>query len=78
MRIDHAYITDKTSMVHVAGLVCIHFVGCSTDLCLWPGGSKEGKSNICHEMVFYLIISKQLVVGLCMPFLFARFCFNMT
>ena len=64
MRIDHEYSTDKTSMVHVAGLVCIRFVGCSTDLCLLPGGCKGGKSNICHGMVFYLMISKQLLVGL--------------
>jgi len=60
MRIDYEYSTDKTSMVHVAGLVCIHFVGCSTDLCLLPGGCVGGKSNICLGMIFHLKISKQL------------------
>ena len=64
MRIDHEYSTNKTNMVHVAGLVCIRFVGCSTDLCLLPGGCMGRNSNICHWMIFYLMISKQLLVGL--------------
>jgi len=64
MRIDHEYSTDKTSMVHVAGLVCIRFVGCCADLCLLSGGCVGGKSIICHRMVFYLMISEQLLVGL--------------
>jgi len=60
MIIDHEYSTDKTSVVRVAGLVCIRFVGCSTDLYLLPGGGVGGKSNICHGMIFCIKISKQL------------------
>lgn len=44
-------VPTKTSMVHVAGLVCIPFVGCSTDLCLLPGGCVGGKSTMCHGMI---------------------------
>ena len=61
MRIDHEYSTDKTSMVHVAGLVCIRFVGRSTDLCLLPGGCVGGKSDICHGMIFLSYIFQTVI-----------------
>lgn len=44
-------VPTKTSIVHVAGLVCIPFVGCSTDLSLLAGGHVGGRSNMCHGMV---------------------------
>jgi hypothetical protein len=79
MRIDHEYSTDKTSMVDVAGLVCSHIVGHSTDVYLLPGGCVGGKSNICHGMIF-LSYDFQTITGtsLGMRFIFARFCFNTT